>query len=123
MIHFKYDDAATLFFKVFNEEGERLECCPEGDSSRDSATGAGYAAPPLALRPAAVMTLGNPATLLSPVILQSRVTTATCRQAPAKVEVQQRLPPDVASDALGLSSCLPSFAFPARNKDQPPWGL
>ena len=28
-IHFEYDGATTLFFKVFNEEGERLECCPE----------------------------------------------------------------------------------------------
>ena len=45
-IHFEYDGAATLFFKVFNERGERLECCPGGDSSRDAMMGAGCAAAP-----------------------------------------------------------------------------
>ena len=30
-IHFEYDNASTLFFKVFNAEGCRLECCPEGE--------------------------------------------------------------------------------------------
>ena len=29
-IHFEYDGASMLFFKVFDEEGRRLECCPEG---------------------------------------------------------------------------------------------
>ena len=29
-IHFEYDGASTLFFKVFDEEGRRLECCPGG---------------------------------------------------------------------------------------------
>ena len=46
VIHFEYHGAATLFFKVFNEQGERLECCPGGDSSRDAVMGAGYAAAP-----------------------------------------------------------------------------
>ena len=27
-IHFEYDDASMMFFKVFDEEGRRLECCP-----------------------------------------------------------------------------------------------
>ena len=27
-IHFKYDGASTMFFKVFDAEGRRLECCP-----------------------------------------------------------------------------------------------
>ena len=45
-IHFEYEDVSTLFFKVFNEEGEWLECCPGGDSSRDAIVGAGYAAAP-----------------------------------------------------------------------------
>ena len=27
-IHFEYDGASTLFFKVFDAEGRRLECCP-----------------------------------------------------------------------------------------------
>ena len=26
-IHFEYDGASTLFFKVFDKEGRRLECC------------------------------------------------------------------------------------------------
>ena len=29
-IHFGYDGASMLFFKVFDEEGRRLECCPGG---------------------------------------------------------------------------------------------
>ena len=29
-IHFEYDGASIMFFKVFDEEGRRLECCPEG---------------------------------------------------------------------------------------------
>ena len=45
-IHFEYDGAATLFFKVFNEEGERLECCPGGDGAWDAAAGVGLAVVP-----------------------------------------------------------------------------
>ena len=30
-IHFEYDIASTLFFKIFDVEGRRLECCPEGE--------------------------------------------------------------------------------------------
>ena len=29
-IHFDYDGASTLFFKVFDEEGRQLECCRGG---------------------------------------------------------------------------------------------
>ena len=29
MIHFEYDGASLMFFKVFDVEGRRLECCPE----------------------------------------------------------------------------------------------
>ena len=28
-IHFEYDGVSTLFFKVFDAEGRRLECCPK----------------------------------------------------------------------------------------------
>ena len=28
-IHFEYDGASMLFFKVFDAEGRRLECCPK----------------------------------------------------------------------------------------------
>ena len=45
-IHFEYDGVATLFFKVFNEEGKRLECCPRGGSPWGPALGAGPAAAP-----------------------------------------------------------------------------
>ena len=31
-IHFEYDGASTMFFKVFDAEGRRLECCPKGGS-------------------------------------------------------------------------------------------
>ena len=30
-IHFEYDGANTLFFKLFDTEGRRLEFCPEGE--------------------------------------------------------------------------------------------
>ena len=30
-IHFEYDGASMLFFMVFDAEGRRLECCPEGE--------------------------------------------------------------------------------------------
>ena len=36
-IHFQYDGTSVLFFKVFDEEGRRLECCP-GGGRRDGAT-------------------------------------------------------------------------------------
>ena len=46
-IHFEYDGASTLFFKVFDEEGRRLECCPEGGRWGGTAAsvehGAGFA--------------------------------------------------------------------------------
>ena len=29
MIHFEYDGASLMFFKVFDAEGRRLECCPK----------------------------------------------------------------------------------------------
>ena len=40
-IHLEYDGASMLFFKVFDEEGRRLECCPEGGRQDDAAAGAG----------------------------------------------------------------------------------
>lgn len=46
-IHFVYDGTSTLFFKFFNEEGERLDCCPGRGSSQDAAVGAGPAAIPI----------------------------------------------------------------------------
>ena len=30
VIHFEYDGATLMFFKVFDAEGRRLECCPRG---------------------------------------------------------------------------------------------
>ena len=44
MIHFEYDGASMLFFKVFDEEGRRLECCPEGGRQDGATAGAGPAA-------------------------------------------------------------------------------
>ena len=29
VIHLEYDGASLMFFKVFDAEGRRLECCPE----------------------------------------------------------------------------------------------
>ena len=30
-LHFKYDDDATLYVRVFGEDGRRVGCCPEDD--------------------------------------------------------------------------------------------
>ena len=57
--------------------------------------------------PVAATTPRNPATLLSLVILLSRVSIAKCLQAPAEAGVRLRLPPGIASDAIGFSSCFP----------------
>ena len=35
-IHFEYDDASMMFFKVFDGEGRRLECCPGGEHQDDA---------------------------------------------------------------------------------------
>lgn len=45
-IHFEYDVASVLFFKVFNEEGHRLKCCPGGGHQDDAAAGTGPATGP-----------------------------------------------------------------------------
>ena len=36
-IHLEYDGASVMFFKVFDANGRRLECCP-GRGGRDPAT-------------------------------------------------------------------------------------
>ena len=41
-IHFEYDGASTLFFKVFDMEGRRLECCPGGERQDDARSARGY---------------------------------------------------------------------------------
>ena len=41
-IHFEYDGASTLFFKVFDAEGRRLECCPGGERQADARSTRGY---------------------------------------------------------------------------------
>ena len=38
-IQFEYDDASMMFFKVFDEEGRRLECCPGGGRQDGVAAG------------------------------------------------------------------------------------
>ena len=43
-IHFVYDGASTLFFKVFDAEGRRLECCPRWGHQAGATAGAGSAA-------------------------------------------------------------------------------
>ena len=37
VIHLEYDGASVMFFKVFDADGRRLECCP-GRGGRDPAT-------------------------------------------------------------------------------------
>ena len=39
VIHFEYDGASLLSFKVFDAEGRRLECCPKGGSQDIDAAG------------------------------------------------------------------------------------
>src|SRR3954468_6955861 len=43
-IHFEYDGASTMFFKVFDAEGCRLECCPGEGCLNGAAVEAGLAA-------------------------------------------------------------------------------
>ena len=54
--HFKHDGTATLFVRIFEEDGRRLGCCPEGDggdsdhlSADDSHRGGGALGGELAL--------------------------------------------------------------------------
>jgi hypothetical protein len=42
-IHFEFDGASMMFFKVFDVEGHRLECCPGGGRQDGAAAGAGPA--------------------------------------------------------------------------------
>ena len=41
-IHFDYDGASTLSFKVFDAEGCRLECCSGGERQNDARSARGY---------------------------------------------------------------------------------
>ena len=41
-IHFEYNDTSTLFFKVFNAEGRRLECCPCEERPADARSARGH---------------------------------------------------------------------------------
>ena len=38
VIHLDYDGASLMLFKVFDEEGRRLECCPRGGGQGGGAT-------------------------------------------------------------------------------------
>ena len=41
-IYFEYDGASMLFFKVFDEEGRRLECCPGEERRTDARSARSY---------------------------------------------------------------------------------
>ena len=41
-IHFEYDDASMLFFKVFDAEGRRLECCSGEERQADARSARGH---------------------------------------------------------------------------------
>nr|XP_020180060.1 B3 domain-containing protein Os03g0212300-like [Aegilops tauschii subsp. strangulata] len=34
-LHFRYDGTATLYVRIFGEDGPRVGCCPESDSDDD----------------------------------------------------------------------------------------
>ena len=38
-LHFKYDGLATLYVRVFREDGRRVGCCPEDGSDDDGGDG------------------------------------------------------------------------------------
>ena len=42
IIHLEYDGASLMFFKVFDAEGRRLECCPGGERQADARSARGY---------------------------------------------------------------------------------
>ena len=39
ILHIKYDGLATLYVKVFREDGRRVECCPEDGSDDEGGEG------------------------------------------------------------------------------------
>ena len=39
MIHLEFDGASMMLFKVFDEDGRRLECCPRGSGRSSGAAG------------------------------------------------------------------------------------
>ena len=105
-IHFEYDGAATLLFKVFNKEGEWLECCPGGDNSRDAAMGARPAAVPFGPSSSSGdswESSDSPEPSDSP----ESSNKATCRQAPIEAEAQLPRPPGIVGDTVGPCSCFP----------------
>ena len=69
VIHFEYDGASTLFFKVFDAEGAAWSAAPERSVRMMRAL--------LAATPSAAA-LGSPVALLSSTRLRRRATTATC---------------------------------------------
>ena len=42
MIHFEYDGVSTLFFKVFDAKGLRLECCSGEEREADACPARGH---------------------------------------------------------------------------------
>jgi hypothetical protein len=50
-IHLELDGASSLRFKVFNEDGQRLECCPGTGNPRDVAPGGELALGPISDSP------------------------------------------------------------------------
>ena len=41
-IHFEYDSTSTLFFKFFDAEGRRLECCSGEERQTDGCSARGH---------------------------------------------------------------------------------
>ena len=42
IVHFEYDGVSTLFFKVFDAEGRRLECCSREEREADMHSARGH---------------------------------------------------------------------------------
>src|SRR3954469_18351811 len=108
-IHLEYDGASVMFFKVFDANGHRLECCP-GGGGQDPAT----ATPGPANRPrTAPQATGAPEDPAIPVRSsrrRRRATTATSPRADAAPGAGQArlvsVDPDL--DGVGAGACRPT---------------
>ena len=77
-IHFEYDGASTMFFKVFERKAAAWSVVQVGVVGMAQRPLASLLLAPPAAPPPAAAVLGSPATLPSPTRLRRQATTATC---------------------------------------------
>ena len=98
MIHFEYDGASTLFFKVFDAEGRRLECCSGEERQTDARSARGYSSS---------SSPWESSSSPEPYETPRRATTATCPRALAGLGTGLRRPASAAADLDEVGAGLP----------------